>query len=381
MLEIPDSVDEGRRKAVKKIGSLGIASLAGCANVLKGDQETSNSPDDDTSEPTEPPTEEPVNDTEGSDEETEEPEQEGLTWEKVLEPHNEYKRQRADQELIEKAVNGEKPGEDYGILFDHPEYGPVTLTGENGTAELVAEYSHGKEYFDMDHFEGLNPNDFDEFLDILNDAVTLKVHKLTKNNGQGVSGYTGDYSFTAEELIEDVFPDVNIETLPTGNDGHGFLYAFSEDHGGILVDSTSKRSGKIGENVLEGRDGYDWIGDEDLIENIRNIPSVGGRAVGALSTFYIEGDGNYGIEPQLLVEIYEDIQDDADQVFDKVQPMVAATSYLREYTDEIDQDTNTVITGTLDEIPSRSELESFEAYKEELKPHLVTLEEYQENND
>jgi len=119
-----------RRQFVKGLGgAAGITSLAGCADALNGEE---NEPE--TTRREEPPeqnnTEQPVNETEQQNEQEEQTEEQGLTWEKVLEEHQESKDRRADKELIEKARNGEKPGKDYGVLFEDEEAGPVTLTGK-----------------------------------------------------------------------------------------------------------------------------------------------------------------------------------------------------------------------------------------------------------
>ena len=366
-----------RRQFAKGLGgAAGITSLAGCADALNGEE---NEPE--TTRREEPPeqnnTEQPINETEEQNEQEEQPEEQGLTWEKVLEEHQESKDRRADKELIEKARNGEKPGEDYGVLFEDEEAGPVTLTGKNGTATVLGGYSHGKEYFDIEHFRSLDPTDIEDFKTILNDAIMLKAHELTNTVGKGISGAGVDYGFTAESLIETEFPEINLDIILSGNEGHGFVYAFAEQHeGGYLPDINTKETGRIGEDPLEGLPGTDWLGDENFIQDMKKYEGDQSGAHGLLKSFYRPGSDIF-VEWDLFVEMTKDVRKDAEKLYTKIKPAFATVGYQKAFTDQINED-YAVITGDLETIPSRNEYENFEQYREAFTDHIHTTNDLNE---
>ena len=355
--------NHSRRKFVKGLGgAAGITSLAGCAEYLGGNGQRDDRPEEDTPPENTEPTEEPDDPSDGTEDDTPEDDQEqasSYTWEDVREVDQEYAENLADNELINRMLSGEEVS------------GP----------------------FDLDEARNIDISDYEEVKELLNDtAMTFYEQKEDeRGSDRALSTLSENAAFTQQLIIEELI-DAKIQVIPAGNDGHGFHYTKIEGHPISIVD-VNVGVGRVNTGHLDGTiNGQEIPGEDDIanFEDGDHTYSAGAsnyqNALGGL--FGGEDMKTVGFEIDLLPDIYVDLKDDSDQIFNRIKPALAVASYERTENFEIynDEDYEDPAPGFVIHAESVNELpeftgDNFQEYKEELLNDHIDVVGVEEANE
>ena len=310
-----------RRNLLKTAAGLTtVTSLAGCADYLSGGQEEErpgNTPEEDTPPEDTDLTDEPDDPSDGTeDDETPEDDQEqasSYTWEDILEAEQEFYEKAVDQglkEVVQLANNQDTVGESF-------EFTPESEKFDNIGGGIG--YTHGGEYFDVEHFADA------DFEDALRDARTLTYLKLVEEKG---TLSTSGAARTQGIAIEKLFENIRGEELSTAhfNDGHGFLpIVISPNQDPYTVDSTGDFVDKTWENPMSQRSGSSPINQfsEDKLRTLFGLEYQ--TMIEGLSD-QVNGEGQTFVNRSLLIDANEQFST-PDIPYDKIVPAIAVLNY------------------------------------------------------
>lgn len=343
-------------------GAAGITSLAGCADYLSGRQEErpGNTPEEDTPPENTKPTDEPDDPSDGTeDDETPEDDQEqasSYTWEDVREVDYEHIRTKGDTQLVDRMLSGE----------DVP--GP----------------------FDLEEAQNTDISDYEEVKQLMEDTANSYWEHLAVADGidDARSGYSHEAGHTTELVLEELFEN-RVEVI-SANDGHGFAYIKVEDHPLTIID-INVGAGRINSGHLNGTINGQSIPGSDVIANFEEWDQNSNAAFqGILNGLYgeIENAKLTGFESNLVTDIYQDLKQDADQVFSRIKPALAVATYERVTNAELYEDESyedpapafIIQAESLQELPEFEE-ENIEEYREELIENHIDIVGLDEANE
>ena len=345
-----------RRGLLRATGAAGITSLAGCASFLEGDQEEErpeqdtppkdNNQTDDSGEGPSNETDDPDDTEEGSND----PEASSYTWEDVREVDQEYTENLADNELVDRMLSGEQvPGP-----------------------------------FDLEEAKNIDLSDYEEVKELLNDtAMTFYEQKEDeRGSDRALSTLSENAAFTQQLIIEELI-DKKIEVIPAGNDGHGFHYTKIEDHPISIVDvnvgvgrvNTGHLDGTINGQEIPGEDEIANFEKEDMTEGSETdiLINTGGYQ-NLLGGLYGGEDMKVvGFDTKMLPDIYNNLKDSGDQIFNRIKPAIATTHYeIHENSDQYEHGFAVINAESLEDLPEL-DTDNFDQYREELFSDFVDI--------
>lgn len=361
-----------RRNLLKTAAGLTtVTSLAGCADYLSGRQDQDNSqdtqPDTSTNTPEDP------EDPETTDNQTEEPNEteddqeqaSSYTWEDILKAEQEFYEQNVDQglkEVVGLANNQDTVGESF-------KYTPESEKFE-GELKGGIGYSHGSEYFDVEHFADA------DFEDALRDARTLTYLKLVEEmDTLSTSGAARTQGMAMSKLFENIRGQKLRSSKFT--DGHGFLpIVISPNEDPYTVDSTNDFVDKTWENPMSQRSGKSPINQfsEDKLGTLFGLEYQ--TMIERLSD-QPNGEGQTFVGRSLLIDANEHFST-PEIPYDKIVPAVATLNYQ----DIHDPGKYHMLHAeTWDELPEfkPEEEDDFQEYRQQIEDRIVHFDTEEES--
>lgn len=368
---------------------MGLAALfAGCSTGNSAQQPQSD-PEPQQNDSEQPPAaEEPSQPSQGEgtqqegdgeqDDEEEQAAASAWTWNDVIVAEQEAKQFNAEQldNVHERALQGEEIEESYSIDFSKNRHN----------------YSHGGHTWDLQHFQSHNTDTYEGFLDAVSDAITLGVHHIQQNENEGFpSSWRTEIGSTAELLLEQAHDLEDTHIWGWGNDGHGFNYILSEDHGVSLIDTTTNHAGRAGTNPLQNAPyGNDIVSkfDESWVDPDSDIPGFKANTIqNFLTNGVYEGtDANESaVGYQLdhipdLVDKYK-AEDSGEFLWNKHRPAVATT--VNRLARDIEEEEKLIMINpdNIENLPDIRNYEDFQEYRSELKQYTEVMDYEDEDGD
>ena len=358
-----------RRRTVLTTGTVAVSTLAGCASLLEGERETNTDTPETEEPPQEPETpEQPVNETEEQTEEDPNQDQEqasNYTWEDILESEQEFYEENLEdlKKVVIRAKRKDKVGEDFKYTPESEIFDDI----KNGIS-----YSHGGEYFNVDHFKDA------DFEDALRDARTIVDMKATEiNDGNlNISGMTAGLGWTIEELFEEI-RDQELRMGDFGSEGHGFWpIVISPGKDPYTLDSTNDYIGKTWEDPMSQRSGKSPIvhfSEERLRDSLFTAEYQ--KMLRGLS----DQPGGYGetfVNKSLLIDANKHFSTE-DIPYDKMVPAIAVLNYQEA---EFEPDKYHMLhADEWEKLPSVKPGENdFQEYRNQIEKHIHTFEDNEE---
>ena len=346
-----------RRQFVKGLGgAAGITSLAGCASFLEGDQEEER-PEQDTppkdNNQTDDSVEGPSNETDDPDdteEDSNDPEASSYSWEDVREVDYEHIRLKGDTQLVNRMLAGDEvPGP-----------------------------------FNLEEAQNTDISDYEEVKKLLEDISMTYWEDLEEERGtdRASSGYSHQAGHTSELVIEELF-DTEVEIMSPSNDGHGFAYAKIEGHPISIVD-VNVGVGRVNTGHLDGTiNGQEIPGEDDIANFEKEDMTEGSETDILINTASYQNllGGLYGGEDMkvvgfdtgLLPDIYNNLREDGDQIFNRIKPALATTHYeIHENSDQYEHGFAVIDAESLQDLPEL-DTDNFDQYREELFSDFVDI--------
>lgn len=359
-----------RRRTVLTTGTVAVSTLAGCASLLEGEGET-NTDTPETEEPLQEPEtpEQPVNETEEQTKEDPDKDQEkasSYTWEDILESEQEFYEKAVDQglkEVVQLANNQDTVGESF-------EFTPESEKFEGALKGGIG-YTHGGEYFDVNHFADA------DFEDALRDARTLTYLKLVEEKGRlSTSGAARTQGIAIEKLFE----NIRGEELSTAhfNDGHGFLpVVISPNQDPYTVDSTGDFVDKTWENPMSQRSGSspinqfseDKLGRDNLDQRIFTAEY---QTMLTRLSDQPAGEGGTFVNQSLLMDANEQFSTESIP-YNKIVPAIAVLNY---HEAEVEPEKYHMLhADSWEQLPEFShEKNDFQEYRKQIEDNIESFE-------
>lgn len=356
--------------------------LAGAAAILAGCSTRDNNPQPDpqpdngtqSNEPKEP--EDPTNNssTDKENNEDNEPEEQeeqnsSWNWNNVLEEEQIHREEHKINNLAERALNGEKIGPELSNDIDNWRY----------------EYSHGKGHWDLQHFQELDLTNEKEFMQAVNDALTLPNHYMNSKEGAFASEWRTEMGETAEKILEQAHDTDNLHIWGWGNDGHGFNYILSEDHGVFTVDGATPAIGRAGTNPLEDAPyGNDIVSqfEQSWLKESSDVPEFKANIAQNFATnsmYSILGkranEQNVGVHLDILPNVFDKFkaEDSGEFLWNQYRPAVATSVYRREAEDFAEDEGIVINPDKLEDLPDLRNYDDFTEYLSDLENHTEKL--------
>ena len=363
---------------------MGLAALfAGCSTGNSAQQPQSD-PEPQQNDSEQPPAaEEPSQPSQGEgtqqegdgeqDDEEEQAAASAWTWNDVIVAEQEAKQFNANQRypglgsVVESALGGENIGNGLKDM-DNTRYA----------------YSHGGQTWDLQHFQNLDLTDEQEFKQAINDALTLPVHYMNTKEGGFASEWRTEMGDAAQIILEQAHNTDNLHIWGWGNDGHGFNYILSEDHGVYTVDTATPEIGRAGTNPLQDAPyGNDIISQhEDSWTENSDTESV--IKTSLLQNFLTNGvyEGTAANEKSVgyhmdhlndLADKYKQ-EDSGEFLWNKHRPAVATT--VNRLARDIQEKEKLIMINpdNIENLPDIRNYNKFQKYKTELEKHTEIMD-------
>lgn len=361
------------------LAAIGTAILGGCTTENGPQPQEQNDPpnEDNTgdagSSDEQDKTDEGGDDPDEEDDETEQ--NNSWNWENVLEKEQEYNQGAQIDNLAERALEGEKIGTNLKDM-DNTRY----------------RYSFGGQTWNLEAFLEHNLDKQREFMNAVNDALTLPTHWMHTKEGGYASRFKTQMGATAELILEGGHDADNLQVWGWGNDGHGFNYILSEDHGVFTVDTATSEIGRAGTNPLQdapyGNDIISqykdtWIKESSDVNGFKANLIQNFLTNGVYSTSQRVNENAVGYDLERIPDLVEKYksEDSGEFLWNVHRPAVATT--VNRLARDIDEEEKLIMINpdSIEDLPDLRNFDNFQNYKTELEQYTEVMDYEEEDND